>query len=340
MRTWSGACQVAAVYVGTVIGAGFATGKEIVQFFSQFGFYGLLSIAISGALFIFLGAKMMMTSIELGASSFEEFNQLLFGSQLGKAVTVIQFMMLIGVLGVMLSGSGALFEERLHWPANIGILFTIFIGFLVMTRGVQGLLAVNLFIVPLMLLFQFRLATEVAASPSFFQTLLIGKEADWTWKMWTAPFVYTALNLTLAQAVLVPLAYEIKDKRVIKRGAFLGGGALMLLMIASHVSLIQLANLTSYEIPMAKVVETYMPAFHYVYAILIYGEIFTTVVGNAYGLQQQLEKRIKWASSTLFAAIFMAGFLLSQISYGMLLAVLYPLFGWIGLVFLLLLWRK
>ncbi|WP_238941798.1 hypothetical protein [Bacillus sp. REN10] len=340
MRTWSGACQVAAVYIGTVIGAGFATGKEIVQFFSQFGFYGLLGMIISGGLFIFLGAKLMMTSIELGASSFEEFNVFLFGRKLGKVVTVIQFIMLIGVLGVMLSGSGALFDERFHWPANVGILLTIFIGLLVMTRGLQGLLAVNVFVVPLMLVFQFLLAIEVAASPVFFQTLLMQKEADLTWKMWTAPFVYTALNLILAQAVLVPLAYEIKDKRVIKRGAFLGGGVLMLLMIASHVSLIQLVNLSSYEIPMAKVVETYLPAFHYVYTILIYGEIFTTVVGNAYGLKQQLEKRIPWTPSVLFAAIFIAGFLLSQISYGMLLSFLYPLFGWIGLVFLLLLWKK
>ncbi|MFK4998099.1 hypothetical protein ACI2OX_14265 [Bacillus sp. N9] len=32
MRNWTGAFQIAAVYVGTVIGAGFATGKEIVEF--------------------------------------------------------------------------------------------------------------------------------------------------------------------------------------------------------------------------------------------------------------------------------------------------------------------
>ncbi|OZI12301.1 hypothetical protein CEW92_07450 [Bacillaceae bacterium SAS-127] len=340
MRTWSGACQVAAVYVGTVIGAGFATGKEIVQFFSQFGFYGLISIVISGVLFIFLGAKMMLTAIEWKASSFEEFNQFLFGEKLGKVVTAIQFIMLIGVLGVMLAGAGALFEERLQWPANVGIVLTIFVGFLIMTRGIQGLLAVNIFVVPLMLLFHFRLATEAVTSPSFFESLLVGKGDDWTWKMWTAPFVYTALNLTLAQAVLVPLAYEVKDKRMIKRGAFLGGAALMLLLMASHISLVQIDDFTLYEIPMAKVVEVYMPTFHYIYAILIYGEIFTSVVGNAYGLKQQLEKRVKWEPSVLFAVIFTSGWILSQISYSTLLAFLYPLFGWIGLVFLLLLWKK
>ena len=30
----SGSIQIAAVYVGTIVGAGFATGREIVEFFS------------------------------------------------------------------------------------------------------------------------------------------------------------------------------------------------------------------------------------------------------------------------------------------------------------------
>lgn len=54
MRTnWSQALQIAAVYVGTVVGAGFATGKEIVEFFSRFGFIGMIGILIGGYIFIF-----------------------------------------------------------------------------------------------------------------------------------------------------------------------------------------------------------------------------------------------------------------------------------------------
>ncbi|MEK1832032.1 hypothetical protein AAAC51_33515 [Priestia megaterium] len=37
MKRWKLTLQVAATYVGTVVGAGFATGKEIVQFFTQYG---------------------------------------------------------------------------------------------------------------------------------------------------------------------------------------------------------------------------------------------------------------------------------------------------------------
>lgn len=34
------ASQLAFVYVGTVVGAGFATGREIVEFFLKFGWFG------------------------------------------------------------------------------------------------------------------------------------------------------------------------------------------------------------------------------------------------------------------------------------------------------------
>jgi len=33
---WGAAIQIAAVYVGTVVGAGFATGREIVDFYTYF----------------------------------------------------------------------------------------------------------------------------------------------------------------------------------------------------------------------------------------------------------------------------------------------------------------
>ena len=46
MKKMAGSFQIAAVYVGTVIGAGFATGREIVEFFTRFGFVGFIAILL------------------------------------------------------------------------------------------------------------------------------------------------------------------------------------------------------------------------------------------------------------------------------------------------------
>ena len=42
MSRWSRIFQIAAVYVGTVVGAGFATGKEIVEFLPNLVFMAFL----------------------------------------------------------------------------------------------------------------------------------------------------------------------------------------------------------------------------------------------------------------------------------------------------------
>ncbi|HZG73426.1 MAG TPA: hypothetical protein VEY51_17960, partial [Chondromyces sp.] len=64
MKNWYGGFQVAAVYIGTIIGAGFATGKEIVEFFSQYGLYGLFGMLFGGYLFISMGTKIMDKAID------------------------------------------------------------------------------------------------------------------------------------------------------------------------------------------------------------------------------------------------------------------------------------
>ena len=70
MKTnWGAAIQIAAVYVGTVVGAGFATGREIVEFFTRFGFIGLIGMLMSGYILIFLGSKLMVISARIKAES-------------------------------------------------------------------------------------------------------------------------------------------------------------------------------------------------------------------------------------------------------------------------------
>ena len=59
-QTKGSASQLAFVYVGTVVGAGFATGREIVEFFLKFGWIGLFGIVVSGLMFTYLGAKIMI----------------------------------------------------------------------------------------------------------------------------------------------------------------------------------------------------------------------------------------------------------------------------------------
>ena len=339
-KNWPAAFQIAAVYVGTVIGAGFATGKEIVEFFSRFGFFGFISILMSGYLFIALGSKLMRIAAQINAKSYQELNEHLFGKWPGRVINIFMLFMLLGVSAVMLAGAGAVFEEQLGLAKNLGVFLTIALSIIVMLIGTKGLFAVNSFVVPLMICFSLILMSYSIQMPNFLNQLLFIPHAEDGWKSVVAPFSYTALNLGLAQAVLVPIASEIKDDWTIKWGGILGGMALTLILIASHSTLIMLPNLELYEIPMAIIMKNLAPFLHGVFVLVIYGEIFTSVIGNVFGLDRQLKQYMAIPTMVSVSSIFVVSYLISLVNYGTLLSYLYPLFGYICMTFFVLLWMK
>jgi uncharacterized membrane protein YkvI len=335
---WSGAVQVAAVYVGTVVGAGFATGKEIVEFFTQYGPFGLIGILISGFLFIWLGTRMMIIAGRINASSYKELNDYLFGKTISSFITLVMTLIALGVSSVMLSGAGAVFEEQLGLSKQIGVFATILLAFIVMIFGLKGLFSVNLVIVPMMILFSIIVSAIVLPDLEVSTFSFIH---DYSLRWLLSPFAYVAFNLAMAQIVLVPLASEINNEQIIKRGAILGGVVLFIVLASSHISLLAIPNLLLYDIPMAEVVKTFFISFYWVYIFVIYGEIFTSLIGGIFGLQRQLRGFVSIPNIFLLCFLLMIIYFISLVDYSALLSFLYPLFGYISLIFLILLvYRK
>ena len=51
--------RIGAVFIGTVVGAGFATGQEIMQFFTCFGQIGAVTLLMTGILFYIMAAAVI-----------------------------------------------------------------------------------------------------------------------------------------------------------------------------------------------------------------------------------------------------------------------------------------
>nr|WP_221452192.1 hypothetical protein [Bacillus benzoevorans] len=282
----------------------------------------------------------MVLSARIQAKSYEEFNEYLFGKTFGKVINLLLMLMLIGVCAVMLAGAGAVFQEQLGFSKLIGVLITIILSYIVMIVGIKALFAVNTFVVPLMITFSFILMILSVKLPHFLDQLLYIPYVEDGWKVVVAPFSYTAFNLSLAQAVLVPVASEIKDERIIKRGGILGGAALTVILIAGHLTLIMLPDFTTYEIPMAVIMRNLASGLYWIFILVIYGEIFTSIIGNVFGLEKQIKQYVSLPKMVTVTVIFSVTYILSLFEYSRLLSYLYPLFGYVSMIFILLLWMK
>lgn len=61
--------KAAGTYIGTIVGAGFASGQEVLQFFACFGYKGLIGILVVTVLFIILGYMVMELGYRIHAES-------------------------------------------------------------------------------------------------------------------------------------------------------------------------------------------------------------------------------------------------------------------------------
>ncbi len=333
MRNLKAILQVAATYIGTIIGAGFATGKEVVQFFSQYGMIGIVGILISGYLFIWLGTKSMLIAKRINANSYQEVNDYLFGEKIGRMVNIVFLIMLFGVTSVMFSGAGAVFREQLGLPAQLGIWLSIILCYIAVIKGMKGLLFVNSIIVPMMLSFSFVIITAFPES-----TIYYG-EAPHIGMVLLSALAYASYNIALGQAVLVPLGRDCENETIIRWGGFLGGLGLTFILITSHLALITIPNVTSYSIPMAEIIKIIGTLIHFLFVLVVYGEIYTTLIGNVYGISRKLSGK-ETPKRTVIIYILIICYFVSLIGFDSLVKYLYPLFGYIGCVILLTLMAK
>jgi uncharacterized membrane protein YkvI len=335
MRQLGKILQVAFTFIGTVVGAGFATGREILQFFTQYGWTAVFAIVISALLFVWLGTKMMILAGKIGAVSYEDLNVYLFGPQYGRWVSHFMLVVLLGVNTVMLAGAGSVFEEHLNLSYEYGLLLTMLFSFLVIRRGISAILTVNTIVVPVTLMVTGLLVLHTLRSPAAGHWIHVLNEHS-PFQLWTSPFLYAAFNLSLAQAVLVPVGAEIKDRRLLQWGGWIGGAGIGFMLIAGHYVLTTyMPGIRQYEIPMASIAMQLGVVMKFVFILLIFTEVFTSFVADSYGLVLQLQQRLRLPQSVVAISVLSFCYIVSHAGFSFLLGLLYPLFGMVSLIWLM-----
>jgi len=339
MKQWAISIQVALVFIGTVVGAGFASGREVLQFFTRFGLWGPYLIIVSTMFFVWIGTKVMLLSAELKAKSYEDLNKHLFGEKAGRWVSHLMLVVLLGVNAVMLAGAGSVFSEHLNLSYQTGLLVTMFACFLLLRKGMSAILTINTFVVPLMIGFSAFLVFETLREPLPDHWLRASQDFS-PWAAGLSPFLYAAFNLSMSQAVLVPLGSAIGDARILRRGAWMGGIGIGGLLLSAHFALSsRMPGIAQFDIPMGGIARELGAWLHWIYVFLIFMEIFTTLVADIYGLTLQMHERTKAAPWMLTAALLLLCFLAGQFGFGTLLSTLYPMFGLLSLGWLFLISR-
>lgn len=332
MRQGFKVLQVAFTYIGTIVGAGFATGQEILQFFSEYGKWATLTIVLSSMLFIWLGTKMMLIAHDTGAHSYEDLNRNLFGEKAGKWISFVTLFVLIGVNSVMLAGAGSVFVEHLHLTYQTGLIITLIGTYLLLGRGIKAILQMNSVIVPCMLLLSLMILISTVHHPSASNFIRLEPDRS-MFATWLSPLLYTSFNLAMAQAILVPLGSQLKDRNVIKYGGMIGGIGIGCMLMTAHFAIsAYMPGIRQFEIPMGSIAFALGAAIQIVYIVLIFLEIFSTFVADIYGITLQVRQHIQVSPKLITLFIMLTCYLVSQFGFSSLLSILYPVYGMLAII--------
>lgn len=319
-------------YLGAVIGAGFASGQEIVQFFVVYGPSGAKGVVLATLLFGLCGGWLLYKAHDQKISNYQDMLRLLLGPKLG---TIIDFLLAIFLfLGIstMLSASGAVFYEHLYLPKNLGISLAYVVIVALLATGKKGLIRSYNLLVPvkivLLLFISGYAALFTEPTQPVVYDLALNSYGNWTWII--SSVLYVAYNFALAMVVLTEYQ-SVTNRRNGIIGAVWGGVILGGFVIINYFSLCRfLPAVTHYQVPMLYVAGQISLTAKHLYSIVLWLGIITTAIANAYGFAQRFAHFTGLSYGLCLVLSITMAIPLSLQSFASLVARVYPIFGILG----------
>ncbi len=332
--------KVAGTYIGTVVGAGFATGQEVIQFFARFGIKGFYGLILTTLMFIVFGYIIMDLGRKLNSHSHLEIIKYSGGRLVGTVIDAIITFFLFGALTAMIAGTGALFTQQYQISAIWGNLLMAVLTAITVLTGIKGVINAISFVVPFLLtsVIGISLFSIIESPPVLSSVVVTAGESELITNWVIAAFLYTSYNTVVSVAILGPLGVEARDKKAIFNGAILGGLGLGIGSIMIYLALSgDVSNLIHMEVPMVHIAGKISVSIQIIYSIVLIAEIYTTAVGSLFGFASRFTTK---SSSPMRKKTFIIGttivaFFASQLGFSNLVKYLYPVVGYAGMILLI-----
>lgn len=321
--------SLAFVYIGLVIGAGFASGREIMEYFNIPSGTDHSGIILATFLFAAVSYLILRRAHLGGLDSCNDYLRAVAG-RFAPAMRGFFFLYLFCGFFTMLSGCGALLFQSFMLPDIAGVLFLSGICFLVLSFDLKGIVALNSILVPCMVFGILYLCFSAA----IFGTTQVFSSHGLSGGVLTSALCYVSYNTVSAPSVLVPLQKGISQKSI-RIAALVGGFSLglLILVIWSSQNLFFDALWES-ELPMLKLAAITGRTEKKIYTAVLLMSILTTAVSQGFGILQSFpltsaKKRVQRAGVLCLIAIPFA-----LIDFSVLVRYLYGFFGLAGLVWM------
>ena len=334
--------KVVFVIIGTFIGAGFASGQEIYLFFFSYVINGLLGILISSILMGYVISKTLKIIKQYNIQNYKEFLDAIIykkrnskeNSQNSTGIKLINLIVntfTLVTFFIMIAGFGTYFAQEFGINQIVGSLVLATITYIILNTNVRGVVKANGIIVPILIILVVIIGLLNLKNLPLLQIknyMISNNNIEFILQA----ILYASYNNILLIPVLITLNKYIKNKKQINKISILSSGIIAIMSTLIFLLLTKVdVDIEKLEMPAVYVVSNMFYILKYLYGFVILGSIFTTTISLGMSF---LENTVKNKKSYTQIALIMCitSVIISKIGFSNLLNMLYPIFGYLGIL--------
>lgn len=332
-------CKIAFTYVGAVIGAGFASGQEIFQFFTQYGLAGFFGMIIAGIFFSFGGIIILQLAAKLKVANYYQIFYKLLGKKIGFVIDLVYILLILGSISVMLAGSGTIFQETLGVRYAVGVIITLAVVIVIIFTGMRGIMIFNTVLIPILVIV--IALTSLIHFEEIIPRLIEKIEVSSIMPWYISAIFYVSFNIFLSMALLTIIGAEIKERHTLRIGGALGGILLTIILILmgsvmySYYGLVRDA-----EMPMLIIAGFSGKILYRAYLLSLWFAMITTAIAHVYSFIQRIIPLFKLSFYNSVMLTIVVVLPLTKFGFANLVKFLYPIYGIVAMSILFLMYVK
>ena len=315
------------VIIGTLIGAGFASGQEIYSFFNVYQENGLVGIIVS----CLITGVVIYKVLKLTNNNINSYNELLERKKslkpLKQVLSIIINIFLIMSFYIMVAGFTAYFKQEFNVPNIITAIIIVIICYITFMKNIEGIAKINSIIIPILIV----IVVIIGIKANIFETACniklnnIYLSSNWLIKS----IEYASYNSILLLPILIELKKYTKNNE--KAVSAISAIIFLILSVTIYLILHNSGDMSNIEIPIVYIASSFGSAFKYIYGIVIIFAIYSTMISAGYGF---LTNCTKSARTYRIVALLMciSAIFISNLSFANLVNSTYPVFGLLGLL--------
>lgn len=324
--------KVVFVIIGTLIGAGFASGQEIYIFFFSYGIKGFSGIIISSILIGITINKTFQITQKNNIQNYKEFLDYLIKNKKIKDITnIIVNIFILASFYIMIAGFGAYLEQELGLNSILGSTILAILCLIIFKTNVEGFVKANSILIPILIIiitFIGILNLKNIHTKNISYYLMQNNNKNWL----ITSILYASYNSVLLIPALISIKDYIKNNKNIKYISLIVTAITITLLSIIFLFLINVdVDIKQLQMPAVYAINKIYPNIKNIYGITILISIFTTAISLGISLLKNTTKKQK-NYNKIAILICITSIIFSNIGFSNLVNLLYPILGTLGLI--------